>query len=47
MSSIVVHTAGGDVALKAGDRIVVKAGTSHLATVGHDGARWAEAYAVA
>jgi quercetin dioxygenase-like cupin family protein len=42
--SIVFHTDKGDIALKAGDRIVLEAGTAHSATVGSDGTRCAEAH---
>ncbi len=42
--SIVFHTDKGDVALKAGDRIVLEAGTPHAATVGVEGTRCAEAH---
>ncbi len=45
--SIVFHTDHGDVALKTGDRMVLEAGTSHSATVGHEGTKCAEAHAVA
>jgi quercetin dioxygenase-like cupin family protein len=41
--SIVFHTDKGDVTLKAGDRVVLEAGTLHSATVGPEGTRCAEA----
>jgi quercetin dioxygenase-like cupin family protein len=42
--SIVFHTDRGDVALKAGDRLVLEAGAAHSATVGGEGTRCAEAH---
>ncbi len=42
--SIVFHTDQGDLALKAGDRMELEAGTVHSATVGKDGTRCAEAH---
>jgi quercetin dioxygenase-like cupin family protein len=42
--SIVFHTDQGDVALKAGDRMELEAGTAHGATVGGEGTRCAEAH---
>jgi quercetin dioxygenase-like cupin family protein len=42
--SIVFHTGQGDIALKAGDRMVLEAGTAHSATVGSEGTRCAEAH---
>jgi quercetin dioxygenase-like cupin family protein len=42
--SIEFHTDKGDVRLKAGDRMVLEAGTAHSATVGPDGTRCAEAH---
>ena len=42
--SIVFHTDTGDLALKAGDRMVLEAGTPHSATVGPEGTRCAEAH---
>jgi quercetin dioxygenase-like cupin family protein len=41
--SIVFHTDEGDVALAAGDRLDLDAGTAHAATVGPDGCRCVEA----
>jgi mannose-6-phosphate isomerase-like protein (cupin superfamily) len=41
--SIVFHTEGGDVALAAGDRLDLPAGTPHAATVGPQGCRCVEA----
>jgi len=42
--SIVFHTAEGDAALTAGDRMELPAGVEHAATVGADGVECAEAY---
>ncbi len=42
--SIVFHTSEGDVALVAGDRLVLEAGVEHSATVGPQGVRCAEAH---
>jgi quercetin dioxygenase-like cupin family protein len=44
--SIVFHTGKGDMPLKAGERMVLEAGTAHGATVGGDGTRCAEAHVV-
>jgi uncharacterized cupin superfamily protein len=41
--SIVFHTDDGDVALDAGDRMVLPSGTRHAATVGPRGCRCVEA----
>jgi hypothetical protein len=41
--SIVFHTAAGDIALDAGDRLDLPAGTEHAATVGALGCRCIEA----
>ena len=41
--SIVFHTADGDVALQAGERLDLAAGTKHAATVGSKGCRCVEA----
>lgn len=41
--SIVFHTDHGDLALEAGDRLDLTAGTPHAATVGPDGVRCLEA----
>jgi hypothetical protein len=41
--SIVFHTDEGDVALGAGDRLDLEAGTPHAATVGPEGCRCVEA----
>ena len=43
--SIVFHTDGGDVALDAGDRLDLPAGTPHAATVGSAGCACVEAWA--
>ncbi len=43
--SIVFHTDDGDVALSAGDRLDLPAGTAHAATVGPDGCECVEAWA--
>lgn len=43
--SIVFHTDGGDVAVAAGDRLDLPAGTRHAATVGPEGCRCIEAAA--
>ena len=43
--SIVFHTDGGDVALDAGDRLDLPAGTPHAATVGSVGCACVEAWA--
>jgi quercetin dioxygenase-like cupin family protein len=42
--SIVFHTDNGDVALTAGDRMVLEPGARHSATVGGEGTRCAEAH---
>jgi mannose-6-phosphate isomerase-like protein (cupin superfamily) len=42
--SIVFHTDDGDVALAAGDRLDLPAGTRHAATVGPDGCACVEAW---
>ncbi|HEV8088579.1 MAG TPA: cupin domain-containing protein [Actinomycetota bacterium] len=42
--SIVFHTEDGDVALGAGDRLDLPAGTAHAATVGPDGCACVEAW---
>jgi cupin superfamily acireductone dioxygenase involved in methionine salvage len=42
--SIVFHTNEGDVALDAGDRLDLPAGTSHAATVGASGCSCVEAW---
>jgi uncharacterized protein YjlB len=42
--SIVFHTDGADIALDAGDRIDLPAGTLHAATVGPEGCSCVEAY---
>jgi quercetin dioxygenase-like cupin family protein len=42
--SIVFHTDAGDVALAAGDRLELPAGTEHGATVGPDGVECVEAF---
>jgi len=42
--SIVFHTDGGDVALRAGDRLDLPAGTKHAATVGPNGCACVEAW---
>ena len=42
--SIVFHTDDGDVALTAGDRLDLPAGTRHGATVGPDGCACVEAW---
>ena len=41
--SIVFHTADGDIALQAGDRLDLSPGTKHAATVGPEGCRCVEA----
>ncbi|MGH3328661.1 MAG: cupin domain-containing protein [Streptomycetales bacterium] len=41
--SIVFHTPGGDLTLRPGDRMELRPGTPHGATVGPDGVRCAEA----
>jgi quercetin dioxygenase-like cupin family protein len=41
--SIVFHTDEGDIELTAGDRLDIKAGTSHSATVGPHGCECVEA----
>ena len=41
--SIVFHTDGGEVALRAGDRLDLEPGTDHAATVGPEGVRCMEA----
>ncbi len=43
--SIVFHTAGGDVALAAGERMALDPGVEHSATIGPGGVRCAEAHA--
>ncbi len=43
--SVVFHTSDGDVALRAGDRMILEAGVEHSATVGPSGVRCAEAHA--
>jgi mannose-6-phosphate isomerase-like protein (cupin superfamily) len=43
--SIVFHTDGGDVELRAGDRLDLDPGTAHSATVGPDGCECVEASA--
>ena len=43
--SIVFHTDDGDVAMTAGDRLDLPAGTRHAATVGPDGCECVEAWA--
>ena len=43
--SIVFRTDDGDVALEAGDRLDLPAGTRHAATVGPDGCECVEAWA--
>jgi mannose-6-phosphate isomerase class I len=42
--SIVFHTDDGDVALEAGDRLDIPAGTPHAATVGPTGCECVEAW---
>lgn len=42
--SIVFHTVEGDLELTEGDRLDLPAGTSHAATVGHEGCECVEAY---
>jgi len=42
--SIVFHTPDGDIALEAGERLVLDPGTPHAASVGPDGVRCAEAH---
>jgi hypothetical protein len=42
--SIVFHTDDGDVALSAGDRLDLPAGTRHAATIGSDGCECVEAW---
>ena len=42
--SIVFHTPGGDVELRAGERLVLDPHTPHAATVGPGGVRCAEAH---
>jgi len=42
--SIVFHTDAGDVALEAGDRLDLPAGTPHAATVGTSGCACVEAW---
>ena len=41
--SIVFHTGGGDLELRAGDRLDLEPGTEHAATVGPDGVECVEA----
>jgi mannose-6-phosphate isomerase-like protein (cupin superfamily) len=41
--SIVFHTDGGDVELRAGERLDLEPGTAHAATVGPGGCRCVEA----
>jgi len=43
--SIVFHTDDGDIALEAGDRLDLPAGTRHAATVGPEGCECVEAWA--
>lgn len=43
--SIVFHLPGRDVALEAGDEVVVDAGVEHAASVGSSGVHCAEAHA--
>jgi mannose-6-phosphate isomerase-like protein (cupin superfamily) len=43
--SIVFHTNDSDIALSAGDRLDLPAGTAHAATVGPDGCECVEAWA--
>jgi mannose-6-phosphate isomerase-like protein (cupin superfamily) len=43
VGSIVIHTDGGDVELRAGDRLDLEPGTRHAATVGPEGVRCVEA----